>query len=82
MDPQALTAAAAREGFRRDFARLLGRHAPIFDDVDGVPPGHVRCNWGMCGFVAAPEEGSEEDYWWHQPFADHQAAVLAEALPL
>jgi hypothetical protein len=78
-----LTAASAREGLRKGFDRLLFRHSPIFEDVDGVEPGTVRCNWGLCGFVAVKEEPDEEDpYWWHVPFAEHQATVLAEALPL
>ncbi len=80
-----ISAASAREGFRRDFARLLARHAPIFDDVDGVPPGTVRCNWITCGFgiTVQPEESFDgDDYWWHARFAEHQAAVLSEALPL
>ena len=82
MDPAELTRLSRREGARRDLARLITRHSPVFDDVDGVPVGHVRCNWGMCGWMAAPppdDEDGDGDYWWHARHAEHLAEVLAEA---
>jgi hypothetical protein len=78
-----ITAASRREGMRRDLARLVERHSPIFDDVDGVPPGYVRCNWGMCGWMAAPQPEDEEAwgaYWWHPRHAEHLAEVIVEDL--
>lgn len=81
MDPAELTRRSRAEAMRRDIARLLERHAPIFEDVDEVQPGTVRCNWGLCGFVAVNEAPEEEDtYWWHVPFAEHQANVIMEDL--
>lgn len=81
MDPAELTRLSRREGVRRDLVRLITRHSPIFDDVDGVPTGYVRCNWIECVWMTAPTGGEEEQdpYWWHERHAEHLAEVLTAA---
>jgi hypothetical protein len=53
--------------------QLLKSHVALDDTWDGVPEGHVRCNWTSCGFTV---EVDEDDHW-RDDFAEHVTAVLA-----
>lgn len=59
-----------------DFYKILSKHQPIFDDVDGCTEGMVTCASVECGFEV--DEG--EWYDWIEGFAEHQSEVLAEIM--
>jgi hypothetical protein len=52
--------------------RLLKSHVALDDTFDGVPEGHMMCNWTECGFTV---EADEDDHW-RDEFAEHVTAVL------
>lgn len=65
--------AAHMVGMNKSLVSLLQSHVPLDDSYDGVPEGHIRCNWVPCDFQPIRED---VDHQWRRRFAEHVAEKL------